>query len=159
KTTVEIGTPTLAVCWRGLVKPAQMRPPKARLLWTGYIVGRVRNGMMQAGGSDPTRGVAGTGEDGPKNQNLFGEPGPLTNAVRQQAVVTHSRPLAAQTCKEQRQPEYFQAGNRKQDDPYNAQNVHQDKIDEHAFFASNRFPEGPIPWLRHRDCAVSHFRS
>src|SRR5262249_42136661 len=119
----------------------------------------VRNGMMQAVVSDPTRGVAGTVEDGPKNQNLLDEPVHLKSAVCQQAVVTHSGPQAAQTCKEQREPEYFQAGNRKQDDPYDAQNVDQDKIDEHAFFASNRFPEGPIPWLRHRDCAVSHFRS
>jgi hypothetical protein len=103
--------------------------------------------MMQAVVSDPTRGVAGTVEDGPENQKLLDEAVQLKSTVCQQAVITHSCSQAPQTCKEQRESQYFQGRNRKQDEANDCQNMDQDEVGENAFFASHRLPKGPLPWL------------
>src|SRR6266850_7954965 len=70
---VEFRSPALFVGGMRLIEPAKMRPPKAALLRTGNVFGRVRDGVVQAMIRNPARRVAGAVEDGPEDQELLDE--------------------------------------------------------------------------------------
>lgn len=128
-----------------LIKPAEMRPPEAALLWTGNILGQVGNGMVQAMIGHPTRGMAGTVEDRPENQELLDESVHFKRLVREQAMITNCGAETAESDEEQGHAYDLETRQREEDQPDHREKVDEDQVSEDSLFPTNRFPEGPIP--------------
>ena len=128
-----------------LIKPAEMRPPEAALLWTGNILGQVGNGMVQAMIGHSTRGMAGTVEDRPENQELLDESVHFERLVREQAMITNCGAETAEAKEEQGHTYDLETRQREEDQPDHREKVDEDQVSEDSLFPTNRFPEGPIP--------------
>src|ERR1700730_13605261 len=144
-TAGEFRRPTLLVGGLRLIEPAQMRPPKPALLGTGDVFWRIGDGMMEAMIGHPARRMAGAIENGPEDQYLLDEPVGLERLVSQHAVIADGCAAAAQGDAEHSHADNLEAGQRKQDQPDDCENMDQQEIGEDAFFAVDGLPEGPVP--------------
>src|SRR6266404_6622246 len=153
---VEFRSPALLVGGMRLIEPAKMRPPKAALLRTGNVLGRVGDGVVQAMIRNPACRVAGAVEDGPEDQELLDELVGLDGFVGEHAVVADGGAEAAEGDAQYRHADDFEAGNREKDQTDDRKSMDQDEIGEDAFFAMDGFPKGAVPRTLLLRCGQFH---
>src|ERR1700704_3099831 len=94
---------------------------------------------------DPARRMTGAVEYRPEDQELLDKPVGPECLVGQHAVITDGRAETAKGDTEQSHANNLEAWQRKEDQSDPGKNVNENEISKDAFFAVDRFPEGPVP--------------
>src|SRR5579859_5172182 len=145
--TGKFGSPAILVGRLRLIKPAQVRPPKAPLLRARDVFRCVRHGMTQSMVRNPARGMARAIKYRPKNQRLFDKFVCFERFVGEHAVIAHRRAEPAERDKQERQAKNFEARQWEQNQSHDRQHMNDYEVREHPFLAMHWFPNWAFPGM------------